>query len=105
MSYALKQQLANEINSQISLHDLQITSECEHQLERMISIGVEKMIIGKFADTLDKRTLAVQNLVRFLELMENKSRELGCYPILDDEAFKAVMLDGIPLWPFSSVSI
>ena len=102
MPYVLKQNLTLAISAQTSLHDVQITSECGHQLARMIQLGVEKMTLSKLLDTPDKRLLAEQNLVHFLELMENHSRDLDCYPILDEKVFEGAKSDIGILWPFFS---
>ena len=102
MPYVLKQKLTLAISVQTSLHDVQITSEHEHQLARLIQPGVEKMTLSKLLATPDKRLLAEQNLVHFLELMENHSWEPGCYPILDEKVFEGAMSDIGILWPFLS---
>ena len=102
MSLAFKEQLSRVILDQVSLHDLQITAKCEHKLEKFVGIGIEKMVISKMADRFDKKILAEQNLIRFLELMQDHAKEEGCYPVIDDEEFDTVKIDCGPLWPFLS---
>ena len=66
----------------------------------MMELGIEKMMFSKLVDKPDKRLLAEQNLIHFLEFIENHSKELGCYPILNEKAFEAAMIDVGSLWPF-----
>ena len=102
MLYAdtLKEQLFLIINSRISLKDLQITSDCERMLKKVIEIGIERMVVGKLVDRQTPRSLAKQSLVQLLESMENQAQKFKCYPILDNKTFEAVKHDDISLWPF-----
>ena len=100
MPFVLKQNLNRSIDEQVSLFDIQLSSECNHLLEKMIAIGVNKMIQGELIDKPAKRIVAEQNFARFMEMMLNQSKELGCYPVVDERVFDVAMLEIGSIWPF-----
>ncbi len=100
MSVALRARLIGIMKRQMSSNDFHPTSYCEYQFEKLVGQGVERMRINNAVDQVSKVIQAESNLRHLIDYFCNYSKDVGTYPVLNDDAFDSALISCPPLWPY-----
>lgn len=100
MSVALRSRLLGIMKRHMSSLDFHPNSYCEYQIEKLVGHGVERMRINNAVDQIGKVIQAEQNLRKLVDYFCNYAKDVGTYPVLNDDAFDSALISCPPLWPF-----
>jgi hypothetical protein len=100
MTFAINSRLSSILETEIEDQKLHLSPYCEEQVERMISIGVQRMSIANVTGQSDKIFLAERNIKRLVEYLSNQAKSHGTYPEMEESTFDTAIAECFPLWPY-----
>ena len=100
MSVALKARLLGIMKRHMSYLDFHPNTYCEYQFEKLVGQGVERMRINNAVDQVNKIIQAEQNVRHLINYFCDYSKQVGTFPVLNDDAFDSALISCPPLWPY-----
>jgi hypothetical protein len=98
----IKARLLSIMRRELDAQNLQLTSECQQQIEQLLVNGVSRMRINKAIDHPGHILQAERNMKALIQYFCDYAREVDSYPNLNSADFSAAMIVCPSFWPFSS---
>ena len=95
-----KNKLASLVMRVSEKRGLRMDTRCKSQIERHISLAVERILLLKLSSCPDKKMLAEGNLILLIECMEKHAKSIGTFPSLGVAVFTQAKRELSPLWPY-----
>lgn len=99
-AFRAQRQLSAAGKRAVVKHGLGLSSTCQHQLDRMIRTGVERLRSQRALAQDDKLRLAEDNLARCVRRMGEEAERLGTFPVVDERCLSGALTSLCPLWPY-----
>lgn len=77
-----------------------VASDCEQEIEKMISIGVSRLEHQRALDKEEILLITEESLFRILKDLYERAQVLGTFPMLDGKVFEDTKKRLSPMWPF-----
>lgn len=104
MSGMLQSKLLNIMQRELQSQNLQLSSDCQRQIEQMVRHGVQRMRINRAMDHAGHVIQAERNMRLLVRYFCDYARNLGTFPKLSNSDFNRALSACPTLWPFSSSS-
>ena len=80
--------------------DIRMSPYSENRIKRMISIGVERIMVSNSTQNREKLELAENNIKYLVNTLSDKARARGSFPKVGDNTLETVLDENNPLWPY-----